>query len=71
MPEGQEPGLTEAHSGQLAQAIPTIDATTMPTAWSGDRFDVIWTFGLDPAAGRYAFGQVPQQLLEGEANTVI
>ena len=87
VPEGQEPALIEAilasggqvvlicwehhHIPALAQAIPTLDATTVPTAWPGDRFDVIWTFGLDPATGRYAFGQVPQQLLEGDTDTVI
>jgi hypothetical protein len=42
-----------------------------PSAWPGDRFDVIWTFTLDPATGRYVFGQVPQQLLLGDTNTVI
>ena len=51
--------------------VTTLDATSIPTKWPGERFDVIWTFALDPAAGRYAFGQVPQQLLEGDADTVI
>lgn len=41
------------------------------SAWPGDRFDVIWTFTVDPAAGRYGFGQVPQQLLVGDTDTVI
>lgn len=75
VPEGQEPDLAEAilgsgdqvvlicwehhHIPALAQAIPTVDAT--PTVWPGDRFDLIWSFALDPATGRYAFGQVPQQ----------
>ena len=84
-PEGQESVLVEAilgsggqvvlicwehhHIPALAQAIPTIEA--IPSAWPGDRFDVIWTFGLDPAAGRYSFGQVPQQLLRGDTDTVI
>ena len=87
VPEGQEPALAEAilasgaqvvlicwehqHIPALAQTIPSADATTIPTAWPGDRFDVIWTFALDPATGRYAFGQVPQQLLEGDTDTVI
>jgi hypothetical protein len=30
-----------------------------------------WTFSLDPATGRYVFGQVPQQLLVGDTDTVI
>ena len=85
--EGEEPALAEAilasggqvvlicwehqHIPALAQAIPTLEATTIPTVWPGDRFDVIWTFALDPATRRYAFGQVPQQLLEGDTDTMI
>jgi hypothetical protein len=46
-------------------------AVTIPSAWPGDRFDIIWTFTLDPATGRYVFGQVPQQLLLGDTDTVI
>ena len=87
VPEGQEPTLAQAvwasggqvvlicwehhHIPALAAAIPTVDATAIPTGWPGDRFDVIWTFALDPATGRYAFGQVPQQLLPGDTDTVI
>jgi broad specificity phosphatase PhoE len=87
VPEGQEPALAAAvlasggevvlicwehqHIPALAQAIPALDATTIPSAWPGDRFDVIWTFTLDPATGRYVFGQVPQQLLLGDTDTVI
>jgi hypothetical protein len=59
------------HIPALAQAIPTLDATATPTKWPGERFDVIWTFALDATAGRYAFGQVSQQLLEGDTDTVI
>jgi len=87
VPEGQEPALAEAvvassdevvlicweheHIPALARSFPTADATTIPTVWPGDRFDVIWTFSLDPPTGRYVFGQVPQQLLEGDSDTVI
>ena len=86
VPEGQEPALAAAalasggavvlicwehqHIPAFAQAIPSPD-TTIPSAWPGDRFDVIWTFTLDPATGRYVFGQVPQQLLLGDTDTVI
>ncbi|HWS54840.1 MAG TPA: histidine phosphatase family protein [Pyrinomonadaceae bacterium] len=42
------------------------DTTTAPQDWPEDRFDVIWVFDLDPAAGRYAFAQVPQNLLMGD-----
>jgi hypothetical protein len=55
----------------LVQAIPTVDGTAIPAVWPDDRFDVIWTFTLDPGTGRYVFGQVPQQLLDGDADTVI
>lgn len=87
MPEGREPALAEAilassgevvlicwehqHIPALAQTIPTVDAPAIPTVWPGNRFDVIWTFALDPATERYVFGQVPQQLLEGDTDTVI
>jgi len=36
-----------------------------------DRFDVIWIFTLNPAGGNYVFSQVPQQLLDGDADAVI
>jgi hypothetical protein len=87
LPEGQESALIEAilasagqvvlicwehlHIPALAEAIPTVNATTIPAVWPGHRFDIIWTFGLDSATGRYVFGQVAQQLLEGDTDTVI
>jgi hypothetical protein len=87
VPEGQEPALAAAvlasgddvvlicwehqHIPGLAQAIPVVDGTSIPSAWPGDRFDVIWTFALDPTTGRYVFGQVPQQLLLGDTDTVL
>jgi hypothetical protein len=55
----------------LVAAFPTIDASAIPAAWPDDRYDVIWTFALNPVAGRYVFGQVPQQLLDGDSDTVI
>ena len=87
VPEGQEPPLAAAilasgeevvlicwehdHIPAVAQSIPTVDATTIPTVWPGHRFDVIWSVALDPATGRYAFGQVPQQVLDGDTDTLI
>jgi hypothetical protein len=47
------------HIPALGQAIPTVDGTTIPTAWPGDRFDLVWTFARDHATGRYLFGQTP------------
>ena len=55
----------------LVQGIPTVDGTVIPAVWPYDRFDVIWTFTLDRDGARYVFGQVPQQLLAGETDTVI
>jgi hypothetical protein len=85
--EGQEPALAQAilaygaevtlicwehdHIPALAQAIPTTNADAIPAAWPDERFDVIWTFDLEPATGKYTFGQVPQQLLGGDTDTVI
>lgn len=48
-------------------------ARAIPPNWPGDRYDVIWSFTLAPEAGpvRYVFGQIPQQLLAGDAATVI
>jgi len=87
VPEGEEAALAEAvlasgsevvlicweheHIPAIAQRLPTVDATTIPTVWPDDRFDVIWTFELDTATGRYEFGQVAQQLLPGDTDTVI
>jgi hypothetical protein len=86
-PVGQESALAQAvlasgspvvlicwehhHIPLIAQAIPTVAGTAIPAAWSGDRFDVIWAFVLDTASGSYVFSQVPQQLLDGDTDTVI
>jgi hypothetical protein len=61
------------HIPALANAFPLVPDTVIPAAWLGDRFDVIWTFTVAAGVGatRYVFGQVPQQLLSGDANTVI
>ena len=56
-----------AHSG----GFPTVVGTAIPSVWHDDRYDVIWTLTLDPVAGRYVFGQVPQQLLDGDTDMVI
>jgi hypothetical protein len=61
------------HIPALASSLPTLPGTVIPQKWPGDRFDVIWTFTLVPgsAPARYTFGQVPQQLLSGDTDTVI
>jgi hypothetical protein len=61
------------HIPALASSLPTTGETAIPQQWPGDRFDVIWTFALVPgtASPQYAFGQIPQQLLSGDADTVI
>jgi hypothetical protein len=84
--KGQEPHLAAAvlnsgpgavlicwehsHIPALASALPLVSGTVIPTSWPQDRYDVIWTFTLT-AEGTYAFGQVPQRLLAGDADTGI
>jgi len=84
--KGQEPQLATAvrtsgpgavlicwehsHIPALASALPLVSGTIIPTSWPDDRYDVIWTFTLT-ADATYAFGQVPQLLLSGDADTVI
>jgi len=58
------------HIPVLASALPLVPGTVIPKTWPDDRYDVIWTFTLEGDA-RYAFGQVPQLLLSGDADTVI
>ena len=55
-----------SHIPALASALPLV----IPKSWPDDRYDVIWTFTLT-ADATYAFGQVPQLLLSGDADTVI
>jgi hypothetical protein len=61
------------HIPVLASWLPLVSGTAVPRKWPGDRYDVIWSFGLVPEAGgvRYTFGQIPQELLAGDAATVI
>ena len=84
--KGQEPQLTTAvlnsgpgavlicwehsHIPALAATLPLASGTVIPKSWPDDRYDVIWTFTLT-ADATYAFGQVPQLLLSGDADTVI
>jgi hypothetical protein len=84
--KGQEPELATAvlnsgpgavlicwehsHIPALASALPLVSGTAIPKSWPDDRYDVIWTFTLTAEAA-YAFGQVPQLLLSGDADTVI
>jgi hypothetical protein len=61
------------HIPVIASGLPLVDGTAIPRKWPGDRYDVIWSFTLAPGPGsaRYVFGQIPQQLLAGDADTVI
>jgi hypothetical protein len=61
------------HIPEIASSLPTVPGTVIPEKWSGDRFDVIWTFTLVPgsAPAQYTFGQIPQQLLSGDTGTII
>jgi hypothetical protein len=56
---------------RIAIQIPANPATPVPTAWPSDsegkgRFDVIWVFEFDDAAGTYRFSHLPQMLLAGD-----
>ncbi|HME48294.1 hypothetical protein [Mycobacterium sp.] len=86
--EGQEPALASAvvadytgvvlicwehqHIPAIGTALPTVSGTQIPAVWPGDRFDVIWSFTLEPAASpaEYVFSQIPQQVLAGDVDTV-
>ena len=59
-----------AHIPALAAALPLVHGTVIPKLWPADRFDVIWTFTL-VTNDEYSFGQVPQLLLSGDADTII
>lgn len=61
------------HIPVIASALPVIGGTAIPQKWPGDRYDVIWSFTRVPESGpaHYAFDQIPQQLLAGDAGTVI
>jgi len=39
---------------------------TAPTDWPEDCFDMIWVFDLARSGSKYAFKQVPQNLLQGD-----
>jgi hypothetical protein len=60
------------HIPAIGTALPTLSGTQIPAAWPGDRFDLIWSFTLEPAASPagYVFSQTPQQLLAGDGDTV-
>jgi hypothetical protein len=61
------------HIPAIATSLPTVPGTVIPQPWPGDRFDVIWTFTLVPGSSpaQYTFGQIPQQVLSGDTDTVI
>ena len=59
------------HIPAIATSLPTAPGTVIPSAWPGDRFDVIWVFTLVPGTAQYAFSQIPQQLLSGDTDTII
>ena len=55
----------------IASQIPVNHVTPVPTGWPDDargygRFDVVWVFEFDRAAGTYRFSQIPQMLLAGD-----
>jgi hypothetical protein len=48
----------------------TTNPGSIPSAWPGGRFDMVWMFDLQ-ANGQYVFSQVPQLLLSGDVATPI
>jgi hypothetical protein len=42
------------------------NTTTVPQTWPSARFDVVWTFDLNPATNTYTFNQLPQLLMQGD-----
>jgi hypothetical protein len=53
-------------------AIPVIAGNIAPGAaipgkWPDSRFDVVWSFTLDPDSGDYTFTQIPELLLAGDS----
>lgn len=46
-------------------------AVGLPTAWPGDRFDVVWRFTRATAAAPWSFDQVCEQLLPGDGTKPI
>jgi hypothetical protein len=61
------------HIPAIGTALPTVAGTQIPAAWPGDRFDLIWSFSLQTGASTaaYQFNQIPQQVLAGDAPTII
>jgi hypothetical protein len=61
------------HIPLIAAALPLVSGTVIPRKWPRERYDVIWVFTRVPVPGpvQYAFSQIPQQLLAGDAATVI
>ena len=55
----------------IGAALPTVAGTQLPE-WPDERFDMIWSFTLQPAMSPdgYAFSQLPQCLLGGDSGVV-
>jgi hypothetical protein len=47
------------------------NSTTVPQVWPSARFDIVWTFDLDPITGTYTWNQLPQLLLQGDLSSPI
>jgi hypothetical protein len=61
------------HIPLIATALPLASGTVIPRKWPRERYDVIWvlTRAAEPGPVSYVFSQIPQQLLAGDAATVI
>lgn len=67
------PTLVVWHHGSMTDVIaglPVSNRDEIPHHWPEDRFDLIWTLGKGPGESDYRFAVVPQQLLDGDLDSV-
>jgi len=55
------------HIPLIARALPLRAAGTLPAAWPGTRYDMVFVLDWDADAKGYAFSQVPQLVLAGDS----
>lgn len=53
-------------AGAVAAAVRMANPADVPVDWPGNRFDVIWRFGLDVQTSTWTFSSLDQQLLAGD-----
>lgn len=66
--ESSEPAFVVWHHGNLPELLghlPISNREAIPNAWPEDRFDLLWV--LTKSGDAYAFSEVAQDLLDGDA----